>query len=88
MTKPQYMPGSMDPKRWAYLKQLDVSEPKLLHKSCDAYMLPNPVSKHLPDVPFCTSNRWQRDHGVRFKSTSGMTYNVGRNAQKRARRHG
>lgn len=51
---------------------------RFLHKSCEAFMMPNPLDpqgKSLPWIPYCTSRKWLRQHGVPFKpELSGVTY--------------
>lgn len=58
--------------RWAYLKALRPAPPKYLHISAYARMVPNPINPLWPPVP------WVQRPGV--------TYDVGRNKAKRAKR--
>lgn len=63
----------MNKTRWQYLKDLTLSTPRMVHKSCDAGMVPDPrsavVGFNLPPIPYV--------------ERPGHTYNAGRNAAKR-----
>lgn len=61
----------MNPKRWNYLKALTPPAPVMVHKSCDAYMVPDPFNPMGPMRPFVSK---------------GETYNVGSNKAKAQRR--
>lgn len=58
--------------RWAYLKALKQAEPRYIHVSAQARMIPNPLGDHLPWVP--------------WTQRPGITFNEGRNRAKRERR--
>lgn len=62
----------MNKSRWQYLKSLTVGPGRYAHMSAAVRMLPNPAGDHLPLVPWI--------------ERPGHTYDVGRNAAKRARR--
>lgn len=62
----------MTPERWKYLKALRPPEPRYLHISARAGMIPNPEGANLPWIPYVEP---------------GTTYNIGRNAAKREARN-
>lgn len=57
--------------RWAYLKALKPAAPRMVHQSCEAYMIA-PTGYGMPWTPYVQK--------------PGVTYNVGRNARKRKER--
>jgi hypothetical protein len=63
--------SGMTGKRWRELKDRASAAPRYTHISCIARMVPDPSGPNLPAIPYIAP---------------GHTYNVGRNAAKRARR--
>lgn len=67
----------MSKKEWERVKALPSFNPRMIHKSCDAYMIPHPTKEGIK-VPFSTTRRGSSKLLLR-----GVTYNVGNNKIKR-----
>lgn len=61
----------LSPARWAYLKALKPGTGRMVHQSCEAYMIA-PAGYGMPWTPYVQK--------------PGVTYNVGCNAKKRKTR--
>jgi len=62
----------MTAKRWDYLKNLSVINPKYVHVSAKASMIKNPLDSALPPIPMVTR--------------PGTTYSIGKNKAKREKK--
>ncbi len=62
----------MNKKRWNYLKSLAPPAPTYLHVAAEVGIAPNPKNPMMPGTPWVAK---------------GESYNVGRNASKRADRN-